>query len=185
MESLIRSKRKYSLNERKRKIFFPDNEFGEEMQEVGDLIRSTRIARNLTQIQMGEMFGFLNPNMCRYEKGNIRLTTALKVFEALNAELTFYSEVEFCGELLKIQVEEPIKFNPDIRFGKKRAEIGELIRLTRTRINMTREELGELSGLTAFTIKFRYEVLPPNLLIAIFRVFKGLGARLRFKVELK
>ena len=59
-----------------------------EMLLVGDAIRRTRQARNLSQEQLGELVGVQKAQISRIENGkNLTLATIAKVFRALQQEV--------------------------------------------------------------------------------------------------
>ena len=66
-------------------------EFEVKLAKVGDGIRYLRRQRNLTQEQLGEMIGVQKAQISKLENdsGNVTLETVLRVFTALNADVTF------------------------------------------------------------------------------------------------
>jgi DNA-binding XRE family transcriptional regulator len=66
-------------------------EFELRMDVLGDAIRSARKQRNLTQEQLGALVGVQKAHISKLERSakNTTLDTILKIFNALNATITF------------------------------------------------------------------------------------------------
>lgn len=62
---------------------------------LGEAIRKARLARNLTQQQLGEVVGVQKAQINKIENSfkNARFETILKVFEALGAKVNFQVEL--------------------------------------------------------------------------------------------
>lgn len=58
---------------------------------IGEAIRETRLAQNLTQEQLGRRVGVQKAQISKLENGlkNARLETVIKVFQAMNATINF------------------------------------------------------------------------------------------------
>lgn len=65
-------------------------EFELELELIGDLIKTTRKKRKLTQEQLGELVGVKKAQISRLENstGNVTFETVLKIFNALGAKLS-------------------------------------------------------------------------------------------------
>lgn len=63
---------------------------------IGNLIRSVRKARNLTQAELGERIGVKKAQVSRLENktGNFTLETLINVFNALNAKVNLKVELK-------------------------------------------------------------------------------------------
>ena len=63
---------------------------------IGDLIRSVRKARLLTQEELGERIGVKKAQISRLENktGNFTVETLISVFKALNAEVNLRIELQ-------------------------------------------------------------------------------------------
>ena len=66
------------------------------MEILGELIKKTRLERNMTQEQLGELVGVQKAQISRLENntGNVTLETILKVFSALKAKIKMQIELE-------------------------------------------------------------------------------------------
>lgn len=66
-------------------------EFELKSELIGRMIKSVRRKRNLTQSQLGILMGVQKSHISKLENGanNATLETILKVFNALDAEITF------------------------------------------------------------------------------------------------
>ena len=66
-------------------------EFDLQIELLGDMIKSVRKQRNLTQEQLGELIGVQKSQISKLEKStkNVTVETILKVFNALQAEVHF------------------------------------------------------------------------------------------------
>lgn len=62
---------------------------------IGETIRQTRIKRNLTQEQLGELVGVQKAQISKLENNfkDARINTIIKVFEALQAKIKFSIEL--------------------------------------------------------------------------------------------
>ena len=71
-------------------------EYDLKMEVLGELIKQTRIERNLTQEQLGDLIGVQKAQISRLENhtGNVTLSTILKVFTALKAKIKMQVELE-------------------------------------------------------------------------------------------
>lgn len=65
------------------------------MDVLGDVIRSVRKERNLTQEQLGELIGVQKSQISKLERNtkNVTIETILKVFKALKVNVKFSVEV--------------------------------------------------------------------------------------------
>jgi DNA-binding XRE family transcriptional regulator len=70
-------------------------EFDLRMEVLGDMIRSVRKERNLTQEQLGELIGVQKSQISKLERNtkNVTIETILKVFRALKANVRFSVEM--------------------------------------------------------------------------------------------
>jgi len=70
-------------------------EFDLRMELLGDMIKSVRKERNLTQEQLGELIGVQKSQISKLESNtkNVTIETILKVFKALNAKINFNVEL--------------------------------------------------------------------------------------------
>ncbi|MFN1218299.1 helix-turn-helix domain-containing protein [Chryseobacterium kwangjuense] len=66
------------------------------MDVLGHLIKAARKERNLTQLELGELVGVQKAQISRIENNitNATVATILKIFDALNADLTFSVKLE-------------------------------------------------------------------------------------------
>ena len=71
-------------------------EFDLQIELLGDMIKSVRKQRNLTQEQLGELIGVQKSQISKLEKStkNVTVETILKVFNALQAEVHFSIKVQ-------------------------------------------------------------------------------------------
>lgn len=71
-------------------------EFELNLELVGVMIRATRLQRNLTQEQLGELVGVQKAQISKLEKNanNVTVETILKVFKALKARVNFRIELQ-------------------------------------------------------------------------------------------
>jgi DNA-binding XRE family transcriptional regulator len=95
--------KKYSLDEIKDEFIGKKSttereqyEYDLQMDVLGELIKKTRIERNLTQEQLGDLIGVQKAQISRLENhtGNVTLSTILKVFSALKAKIKMQVELE-------------------------------------------------------------------------------------------
>jgi len=70
-------------------------EFDLRMEVLGDMIKSVRKERNLTQEQLGELIGVQKSQISKLERNtkNVTIETILKVFRALKANVKFSVEM--------------------------------------------------------------------------------------------
>ena len=70
-------------------------EFELRMEVLGDMIKSVRKERNLTQEQLGELIGVQKSQISKLERNtkNVTIETILKVFQALKANVRFSVEI--------------------------------------------------------------------------------------------
>jgi len=70
-------------------------EFELRMEVLGDMIKSVRKERNLTQEQLGELIGVQKSQISKLERNtkNVTIETILKVFRALKANVRFSVEM--------------------------------------------------------------------------------------------
>jgi len=71
-------------------------EFELNLELLGEMIRITRLQRNLTQEQLGELVGVQKAQISKLEKNanNVTIDTVLKVFGALKAKVNFRIELQ-------------------------------------------------------------------------------------------
>ncbi len=64
-------------------------EFELRLELIGDMIKTARKKRNLTQEQLGELVGVKKAQISRLENntGNVTFETVMKIFDALGAKL--------------------------------------------------------------------------------------------------
>ena len=95
--------KKYSLDQikdeflgKKGTVSRDQYEYDLKMEVLGELIKQTRIERNLTQEQLGDLIGVQKAQISRLENhtGNVTLSTILKVFTALKAKIKMQVELE-------------------------------------------------------------------------------------------
>lgn len=77
-------------------------EYELKMEVLGEMIKSARKQRNLTQEQLGKLVGVQKAQISKLEKNssNITIETLLKVFNALKAKISF--KVELMSGGLKV-----------------------------------------------------------------------------------
>lgn len=70
-------------------------EFDLRMEILGDIIKSVRKERKLTQEQLGELIGVQKSQISKLERNtkNVTIETILKVFKALKANVRFSVEM--------------------------------------------------------------------------------------------
>lgn len=70
-------------------------EFELRMEVLGDMIKSVRKERNLTQEQLGELIGVQKSQISKLERNtkNVTIETILKVFRALKTNVRFSVEM--------------------------------------------------------------------------------------------
>ena len=66
-------------------------EFELKLELIGDMIKTARKKRKLTQEQLGELVGVKKAQISRLENstGNVTLETVMRIFNALGAKLNF------------------------------------------------------------------------------------------------
>ena len=66
------------------------------LELLGEMIRMTRLQRNLTQEQLGGLVGVQKAQISKLEKSanNVTVDTILKVFNALKAKVNFRIELQ-------------------------------------------------------------------------------------------
>lgn len=72
-----------------------DYEFELSLELLGEMIRATRLKRNLTQEQLGQLVGVQKAQISKLEKNanNVTVDTVLKVFHAMRAKVNFRIEL--------------------------------------------------------------------------------------------
>ncbi|MEQ8415587.1 MAG: helix-turn-helix transcriptional regulator [Imperialibacter sp.] len=94
--------KKYSLDEAQDlligKIATPRRdqfEFELKLELIGDMIKTARKERHLTQEQLGDLIGVRKSQISKLENNakNVTIETILKVFEALKAKVNFKVEL--------------------------------------------------------------------------------------------
>lgn len=70
-------------------------EFDLRMDIIGEMIKTARKERNLTQEELGELIGVQRAQISKLEKGskNVTIATILKVFDALKANVKLKIEL--------------------------------------------------------------------------------------------
>lgn len=70
-------------------------EFDLKIEILGDMIKSVRKERHLTQEQLGELIGVQKSQISKLERNtkNVTIETILKVFKALKANIKFSVEM--------------------------------------------------------------------------------------------
>lgn len=71
-------------------------EFDLQMELLGEMIKTVRKERNLTQEQLGELVGVQKSQISKLERNgkNVTVETILKVFSALKASVKFSVEIK-------------------------------------------------------------------------------------------
>lgn len=66
------------------------------MEVLGDMIKSVRKERNLTQKQLGELIGVQKSQISKLERNtkNVTIETILKVFQVLKANVRFSVKID-------------------------------------------------------------------------------------------
>ena len=94
--------KKYTLDEVKNKFIGKegtpqrdDYEFELNLDLVGEMIKTARLQRNLTQEDLGKLVGVQKAQISKLENGttNVRIDTIIKVFNALKAKINFRVEL--------------------------------------------------------------------------------------------
>jgi len=70
-------------------------EFDLQIDLIGEMIKSVRKERNLTQEELGQLVGVQKSLISKLEKGskNVTIATILKIFDALKAQIKFKVEL--------------------------------------------------------------------------------------------
>jgi len=70
-------------------------EFDLQIDLIGEMIKSVRKERNLTQEELGQLVGVQKSQISKLEKGskNVTIATILKIFDALKAQIKFKVEL--------------------------------------------------------------------------------------------
>ena len=70
-------------------------EFELKVEILGEMIRAAREKQNLTQGELGKLIGVQKAQISKLERNtnNVTLDTVLRVFNALNAKITFKVEM--------------------------------------------------------------------------------------------
>ena len=71
-------------------------EFDLKLDVLGDMIKQLRNEKKLTQTQLGEMIGVKRSEISKLERGsrNMTITTVLKIFRGLKADIKFKIETK-------------------------------------------------------------------------------------------
>lgn len=71
-------------------------EYELQMEVLGKMIREVRRRRNLTQEELGRRVGVGKAQISKLERnaGDVRLSTIIRVFKALNAKINFNAKIE-------------------------------------------------------------------------------------------
>tara|TARA_R110000823_G_scaffold311718_1_gene437582 strand:+ start:38060 stop:38350 length:291 start_codon:yes stop_codon:yes gene_type:complete len=71
-------------------------EFELKLELIGDMIKTARKKRNLTQEQLGELVGVKKAQISRLENstGNVTFETVMKILDALGAKLNFKLQLQ-------------------------------------------------------------------------------------------
>ncbi|MEM7515183.1 MAG: helix-turn-helix transcriptional regulator [Bacteroidota bacterium] len=71
-------------------------EFELKMDLIGEMIKKTRLARNMTQTELGELVGVQKAQISKLEGSaqNVTLSTIIKVFQALRANVSLQVELQ-------------------------------------------------------------------------------------------
>jgi DNA-binding XRE family transcriptional regulator len=66
-------------------------EFELNLELIGEMIKTARKERNLTQEELGKLVGVQKAQISKLEKGskNVTIATILKIFDALKAKIKF------------------------------------------------------------------------------------------------
>ena len=66
------------------------------MEIIGDMIKTARKERNLTQEQLGQLVGVQKSQISKLENSanNVTIDTIVKVFKAMQAEVSFVVTME-------------------------------------------------------------------------------------------
>ncbi len=71
-------------------------EYKLQMELIGDMIKAARKERNLTQEQLGQLVGVQKAQISKLENSanNVTIETIVKVFKAMQAEVSFVVKFE-------------------------------------------------------------------------------------------
>ena len=71
-------------------------EYKLQMELIGDMIKAARKERNLTQEQLGQLVGVQKAQISKLENSanNVTIETIVKVFKAMQAEVSFIVKFE-------------------------------------------------------------------------------------------
>ena len=71
-------------------------EFELKMELIGEMIKKVRLARNMTQTELGELVGVQKAQISKLEGSaqNVTLSTIIKVFQALRANVSLQVELQ-------------------------------------------------------------------------------------------
>jgi DNA-binding XRE family transcriptional regulator len=95
--------KKYTMEEMEEKYFGKlgtesrdEYEYELKMELLGQMVKTTRKERKLTQEQLGELIGVNKSQISKIENNanSARIDTILKVFKALKAEINFNVKIE-------------------------------------------------------------------------------------------
>lgn len=95
--------KKYTLAEMKNRYIGKEGseernkyEYELRMDVLGHLIKAARKERNLTQMELGNLMGVQKAQISKIENNinNVTIATVLKVFDALNADISFKVKLE-------------------------------------------------------------------------------------------
>lgn len=71
-------------------------EFELKLELIGDMIKTARKKKNLTQAQLGELVGVKKAQISRLENstGNVTFETVMRILDALGAKLNFKLQLQ-------------------------------------------------------------------------------------------
>ncbi|MEL6192774.1 MAG: helix-turn-helix transcriptional regulator [Bacteroidota bacterium] len=71
-------------------------EFELKMELIGEMIKKARLARNMTQAELGELVGVQKAQISKLEGSaqNVTLSTIIKIFQALRANVSLQVELQ-------------------------------------------------------------------------------------------
>ncbi|MEM6768330.1 MAG: helix-turn-helix transcriptional regulator [Bacteroidota bacterium] len=71
-------------------------EFELKMELIGEMIKKARLARNMTQTELGELVGVQKAQISKLEGSaqNVTLSTVIKIFQALGAKVNLQVELQ-------------------------------------------------------------------------------------------
>lgn len=77
-------------------------EYDLQMEIMGDLIKKTRVKRNLTQEELGKLVGVQKSQISKLENNvnNASISTIMRIYRALKADVSFSVRVE--NELIEL-----------------------------------------------------------------------------------